>query len=596
MTDKYEFAANAHYDFSSSTVSGGDTFGSFTVFGDLKNTGNKNGVPAYSVNSETLNFYYSYSQSKLNVADTEWHLIDDKTKKVDTISLNKNILSGAIIVQSSKDGSNWITDVTMTDVFTADTNLSDSLYTTKGIQLENGCYYRVIVAYKLKIKTGEKKTGPFTSDITKEKKVAEVYEFYAVSSEVAGTTTSSATAPRKELGQKVNTGKDNGYSGNNAIDKDDPHYGWNLGTFVVNGYTRETSSNGTPVFLKNVGDKVTLWFTLTQDINNLNGKSALAISEDTNGYDQFFEIAQTNFKRGTLIVRYTDYEGTAHDPVIYTDFLAANAITGADTRVQLFEEGDYEVSLDYEIKNNPRQVGPVSVVPTYTNYKIFFNFSIRNGNCMVYPFDIKTGAELSDRAITSNGFKLDMAKSRYLTIDVTRAVLNVGADGQLTEDVRFNRPAKDNDIYTDEGIYTFTVKNLYTGETTTKTIYVGTDKYILALSKNLLTVDTLNEKIEQGAEISDDGTISDYVPPVEPELPVPEEQTPQPIVVIDTPTDEVSTNNPDIGVSEPVPDETPQSSFSILPIAVALAVVSGGVFVAVAIIKKAKKKKKEADI
>ena len=528
----YEFAANAHYDFSSSTAPGGDTFGSFTVSGNLTNTGNKNGVPAYSVNSETLNFYYSYSQSKLNVADTEWHLIDDKTKKVDTISLNKNIMSGAIIVQSSKDEVNWITDVTMTDVFTTDTNLSDSLYTTKGIQLENGCYYRVIVAYKLKIKTGEKKTGPFTSDITKEKKVAEVYEFYAVSSEVAGTTTSSATAPRKELGQKVNTGKDNGYSGNNAIDKDDPHYGWNLGTFVVNGYTRETSSNGTPVFLKNVGDKVTLWFTLTQDINNLNRKSALTISEDTNGYDQFFEIAQTNFKRGTLIVRYTDYEGNAHDPVIYTDFLAANAVTGADTRVQLFEEGDYEVSLDYEIKNNPRQVGPVSVVPTYTNYKISFNFSVRNGNCMVYPFDTVTGTELPDHAITANGFKLDMAKSRYLTIDVKRIVLNVGTDGQLTEDVRFNRPAKDNDTYTEEGIYTFTVKNLYTDETTTKTIYVGTGKYLLALSKNLLTVDALNEKIEQGAEISDDGIISDYVPP---EPPAPGESEPEPVIIVDTP-------------------------------------------------------------
>lgn len=178
----YEFTSNAHYEFSSATASGGNTFGSFAVSGNLKNTGNKNGIPTYSVNSETLNFYYSYNQSKLNVGDTEWHLIDDKTKKVDTISLNKNILSGTIIVQSSKDGSNWITDVTMTDVFTTDTNLSDSLYTTKGIQLENGCYYRVIVAYKLKIKTGEKKTGPFTSDITKEKKVAEVYEFYAVSS------------------------------------------------------------------------------------------------------------------------------------------------------------------------------------------------------------------------------------------------------------------------------------------------------------------------------------------------------------------------------------------------------------------------------
>ena len=583
----YEFASNTNYEFSSVAASSGTSFGTFTISGDLKNISNKNGLPAYSVSSESVNFYYSYDQSKLNVPDTEWYLIDDKTKKIDTISLEQNILSGVIIVQSSKDGVNWITDVTMTDVFTGNDDLSDSLYSTKGIQLENGCYYRVIVAYELQRKIGEGKILFITTEEKEEKKVAEVYEFYAVSSEVAGTTTSSAAAPRKELGQKVNTGKDNGYSGNNAIDKDDPHYGWNLGTFVVNGYTRETSSNGTPVFLKNVGDKVTLWFTLTQDINNLNGKSALTISEDTNGYDQLFEIAQTNFKRGTLIVRYTDYEGNTHNPVIYTDFLAANAVTGADTRVQLFEEGDYEISLDYEIKNNPRQVGSVSVIPTYTNYKISFSFSIRNGNCMVYPFDTVTGAELSDRAITSNGFKLNMAKSRYLTIDVTRTVLNVGADGQLTEDVRFNLPAKDNDAYIDDGIYTFTVKNLYTGETTTKTIYVGTDKYLLALSKNLLTVDALNEKIGQDATINDDGSIVDYIPPEKPEI--------QPVVVVDTtPDDEVSHIDP-ADVSEPTTDEAPQSSSSTLFIAIVLVAIACGILIMETIMKKAKKKKEEDD-
>lgn len=376
-------------------------------------------------------------------------------------------------------------------------------------------------------------------------------------------------------------------------------YGWSLGTFLVNGYTRETFSNGTPVFLKNVGDKVTLWFTLTQDINNLNGKSALTISEDTNGYDQYFEIAQTNFKRGTLIIRYTDYEGNAHDPVIYTDFLAANATTGADTRVQLFEEGDYEISLDYEIKNNPHQVGPVSVIPTYMNYKISFSFSIRNGNCMVYPFDTVTSTELSDRAITSNGFKLDMAKSRYLTIDVTRTILNVGADGQLTEDVRFNRPVKDNDAYIDDVIYTFTVKNLYTGETTAKMIYVGTDKYLLALSKNLLTVDALNEKIAQDAMINDDGTIADYIPPEGPELPEPpitEEPETQPVVVVDsTPDNEVSPVDP-AGVSEPMTNETPQSGSSTLFIVIVLVSIVGGILVAGTIMKKAKKKKEGADI
>lgn len=588
----YEFASNAHYEFSSATSSTGNTFGTFTVSGDLKSINNKNGLPAYSVSSESVNFYYSYNQSKLNAADTEWHLIEDKTKKIDAISLDQNILSGAIIIQSSKNGVDWITDVTKTNVFTSDANLSDALYTTRGIQLENGCYYRVIVAYELQRKVGEGKILFVTTKETEEKKVAEVYEFYAVSSEVAGNTTSAAATPRKELGQKVNTGKDNGYSGSNAIDKDDPHYGWNLGTFVVNGYTRETSHNGNPVFLKNVGDKVTLWFTLTQDINNLNGKNALTISEDTNGYDQFFEIAQTNFKRGTLIIRYTDYEGNTHDPVIYTDFLAANAITGADTRVQLFEEGDYEVSLDYEIKNNPRQVGPVSVVPTYTNYKISFSFSIRNGNCMVYPFDTVTGMELSDSAITPNGFKLDMAKSRYLTIDVTRTVLNMGVDGQLTEDVRFNRPAKDNDTYTDGGIYVFKVKNLYTGETTTKTIYVGTDKYLLALSKNLLTVDALNEKVKQDAEISDDGTIADYIPP---EPPVPEEIK-SPTAVVNVPVDNVSAENPPTEVLEPVTTETPQSSSSALLVAIVLVAIFGGVFVAVTIMKRAKKKKEGADV
>lgn len=521
----YEFGPKDRYEFSQASTVGGSTFGFFSISGDLASTKDVNDFPAYTVNSKVIQFHYSYDQAKLNTAETEWHLIEDKTKKVDAISLEDNILSGTVIVQTSRDGVNWITGTAKTDVFASGADLSNDLYKSNEIQQENGCYYRVIVAYKLQRKIGEGKILFITTEEQEEKKVCEVYEFYVVSSEATEHTSSAAAKPRKELGQKINTGKDNGYSGNIAIDKDDPHYGWNLGTFIVNGYTRETSSSdGTPVFLKNIGDKVTLWFTLGQDINNLNGESSLTISEDSNGYDQHFEVAQTNFKHGTLIIRYKDFEGNVHDPVIYTDFLAANATTGADTRVQLFEEGDYEVALDYEIKNNPRQIGPVSVIPTYTNYKISFSFSIRNGNCMVYPFDVETNAELSNGAATPNGFNLDMAKSRYLTIDVTRSVLNVGNDGQLTEDIRFNRPAKDNDSYTSEGIYTFKIKNLYTGENTTKTIYVGTDKYLLALSKNALTVDALNDKIAQKATIGDDGTITDYVPP-EPE-PKPVETAP----------------------------------------------------------------------
>lgn len=94
-------------------------------------------------------------------------------------------------------------------------------------------------------------------------------------------------------------------------------------------------------------------------------------------------------------------------------------------------------------------------------------------------FDVVTGAELTNSSITENGFYLDLAKSRYLNIDIKKEACKEGAEG-LTEDVRFNKPAKDGEQYTDEGIYTITVSNVYTNQTTTKVIYVGTDDVLKA--------------------------------------------------------------------------------------------------------------------
>lgn len=97
---------------------------------------------------------------------------------------------------------------------------------------------------------------------------------------------------------------------------------------------------------------------------------------------------------------------------------------------------------------------------------------------MVFPFDIETGEELRNTAIVPNGFKLDLARSRYLTINVKLSTLTQGAAG-VVEDVRFNRPAKDGEEYTREGIYTITVQNEYTGQETTKTLYVGSDERLI---------------------------------------------------------------------------------------------------------------------
>ena len=50
--------------------------------------------------------------------------------------------------------------------------------------------------------------------------------------------------------------------------------------------------------------------------------------------------------------------------------------------MRFFEEGDYEVALDYQITKD-------KLFDQSSHYRIFFKFSVRNGNCMVYPLDVK---------------------------------------------------------------------------------------------------------------------------------------------------------------------------------------------------------------
>ena len=308
--------------------------------------------------------------------------------------------------------------------------------------------------------------------------------------------------PRYYLGEVVNTGKDNGYSEAHKIEIKDPHFGWTLGSFFVSGYTSVyEDENGDPIFIKTLGDQIELWFQLEQDIDCLNGNDALSISEDGNGFDEAFGISKTNFGRGAMVTRHTDYRNAIGTPQLYTDYLSGITASGADTTVQLFEEGDYEVALNYEIKDQS-----LKVIDQYSNYRIEFKFSVRNGNCMVYPFDVANGAELTNTAVTENGFYLDLARSRYLDINIKREVLAEGAVG-LTEDVRFNRPARDGDQYTDEGIYTITVSNRYTGQETTKQIYVGTNKILMAHMVTGLSVEEVRDQIAKGAQIAEDGTI-----------------------------------------------------------------------------------------
>ena len=316
------------------------------------------------------------------------------------------------------------------------------------------------------------------------------------------------------MGSPVNAGKDTGYTGSNSIGKDDSHYGWELGRFFVSGYTRVNNDNpDNPVILKNVGDKVTLWFSLSQDIDALNGSDTLTIADDANGYDEHFGLQKTDMGRGTLIVRHTDYQNAQGEPQVYTDYLSAVEV-GANTQVELCEEGDYEVALDYEIHRTRLNYDKVlfwdahiRTLPAVSNYRIYFKFSVRNGNCMVFAFDSATGDELANGSVTNNGFRLDLANSHYLLVDIRKEILNAAND-ELIEDTRFNRPAKDGEIYEDEGIYTITVQNPYTQRQTEKKIYVGSNQILKASVATGLPISEIQTLIASGALINEDGTMS----------------------------------------------------------------------------------------
>lgn len=499
----YEFGKDSHYEFSENKdfqeTSVENTYGTFSISGEVSDVTTKGGVPAYEVTEGNLKFFYNYGDTLLLNEDLDsWHLIEDKSKKVDDLKLDENILKGAIILQTSTDRLNWIDVVSMTDAFNETPIRTESFYETQDVQLINGCYYRVIIAYELRIRIEESNILFVNTDKFDYKKCAEVYEFYAYTD--TSSVSSGVTNETYNLGSKVRVADFDSYSGEETITKDDSHYGWDLGNFFVSGYTDEVKgSDGNMMFLKNVGDKVTLWFRLNQDINKLNGNEKLSITADNAGSDQYFETPTMDFGRGTLIIRYTDYNNVKAEPTIYTNYLEANTSIGADTKVQLFEEGDYEVALDYEITDN-------QLIDKTGHYRIFFKFSIRNGNCMVYPFDVVTGSELTNSSMTENGFRLDLAKSRYLTVNLKREMLTESADG-LVEDTRFNGPARDGAEYTDEGIYTITVTNEYTGQFTVKKIYVGTNNVLRAHMTTGLSIPEINNLVDQGATIADNGTI-----------------------------------------------------------------------------------------
>ena len=77
--------------------------------------------------------------------------MNDKSKKVAGVKLDANIMKGAIILQTSKDGKTWTEVKTICNAFSDMPIRTSPIYSTTDIQLTNGCYYRITVVYKLSV-------------------------------------------------------------------------------------------------------------------------------------------------------------------------------------------------------------------------------------------------------------------------------------------------------------------------------------------------------------------------------------------------------------------------------------------------------------
>ena len=93
-----------------------------------------------------------------------------------------------------------------------------------------------------------------------------------------------------------------------------------------------------------------------------------------------------------------------------------------------------------------------------------------------------------------------------MDINIKKEVLNEGANG-LVEDARFNRPAKDGEEYTEEGIYTIPSKNRYTNQETKKRIYVGTNDILKAVAATDKPYNVVKDYIASGAKVESNGAI-----------------------------------------------------------------------------------------
>ena len=306
-------------------VSGNTVFGqkSLTTLKIAQNsenpfsTGNYGSYSAYGANGTTFKIFLNIWDN-LNKASDEWYIVSDTWGKKDKQTIDgiktELIGTGALIVQTSKDGKTW-TNVDLgrysnglytTDFFYYYGDCGDDIeiYTPSGDDISKGVYLRVLYAYKVE-KDDKSSTGT---------RYLEKYEFYVCNDNLGAITIHNLSLSKDELKELLGDADDQSIEvGIHAETLTD-------GSETVTGFQIDTTYNkAAKITVKKDGEQI----GLTQNMSFKDtGKYEISISSP---------IGTTDHR--------TIYVDTSDVEQVKARYFGESFITGK----RIFEEGLYPV-------------------------------------------------------------------------------------------------------------------------------------------------------------------------------------------------------------------------------------------------------------
>ena len=161
-----------------------DRIASFSVTGNINKTMQYEKVPGYGVSEGNISFSLDYD-GKWQDETQKKYLIEDAGDEIDGQAIKNaetgksvEIGKGAVMVQKSYNGYGWqLAAPVLINVFEGGKKTLKDFYTTAGSDVNKGCFYRVIIAYRFE--TVE--DGSFLGigyDDEEDYKAVEVYKFF----------------------------------------------------------------------------------------------------------------------------------------------------------------------------------------------------------------------------------------------------------------------------------------------------------------------------------------------------------------------------------------------------------------------------------